>query len=102
MQVKPLGSSYLVENPSKEIKESLLKASQVSATKALINSGVDEKKSQEPEEKAEVFCFICYQNTPNVAMTPCNHCELCKECMKEMIKKYTETCPLCKIVTSSC
>jgi hypothetical protein len=52
------------------------------------------KKAEDPQH-----CFICYQDTPNVIIDPCKHCELCKKCMKDLIKKAaTTSCPLCKIV----
>ena len=49
-----------------------------------------------PEDSEDTLCFVCYQNKPNVIISPCNHCELCQACMSTLIKQPCEQCPLCK------
>lgn len=62
-------------------------------------SGINE--AQQAQEKKSAACFICYEGIPSVLIDPCCHCELCKECMNQLITQRQENCPICKTVGCS-
>lgn len=59
-----------------------------------------ENASEHAAEKKAAACFICYEGIPSVLIDPCCHCELCKECMNQLITQRQESCPICKTVIS--
>lgn len=53
--------------------------------------GIVNLKGGESSEK----CIICFDNTVNTVIKPCNHMCLCKECSLDF-KKHTALCPICR------
>ncbi len=106
-QFKPLDANFIIENPHPEQLFSSTSSAAKPEIDCLVPSSSDQSaetrlKETAKKEEAKQHCFICYQDTPNVIIDPCKHCELCKKCMKDLIKKATSTsCPLCKTVPSA-
>jgi hypothetical protein len=42
------------------------------------------------------LCIICMDRPKTMTTKPCNHCEFCEECVKELIATNKTSCPMCR------
>jgi hypothetical protein len=41
-------------------------------------------------------CEVCYELSPRVVLRPCNHAQLCKQCVLRILGEDNPVCPICR------
>ena len=52
-------------------------------------------KNKIEEQGNKISCSICYKNSINILLEPCNHVCICDKCLSEL-SNYGLSCPICR------
>ena len=82
---------------SRVVSRSVVIDSKIFLLSSIYGAEVEESQAPQagPGKERESACVICLENQSNVAVLPCRHLCLCKECASSMIS-HGSKCPMCR------
>ena len=97
LNIKSLKESFELNCHSKNILIQKYIDSEKKSEKIIFELQNKIKNSQNKisEQEKKLSCSICYKNSINILLEPCNHMCICETCLSEL-SNYSLACPVCR------